>query len=321
MAVNLNKHEKKKVNLSKEKQNTGTKVKHSKTSSEKSNGVSNYVHPRGESDSTFNDITQERFKTQKKGSRFKLWFLIPIVAVALICFIAVIIHSSSNLSGDGFDLKDSSLEPTENVSENEKYTDNLNVDEKMYSEEEELNSENEDSFDIEDAEGVGDSPDDPNAVVGGYVDDATLHNYEIITADVTWEEAFEDCIRRGGYLCRINSEAENNEIKSILNDKNVKGVVYLGGIRDESSNEYHWIDSERRAFDEVINSDDYVKYWYSGEPSFSDVVDDKEIPECYMSIIYPKAVDDWVWNDVSNDVLSLAPNYYSGRLSYICEFE
>ena len=27
-----------------------------------------------------------------------------------------------------------------------------------------------------------------------------IHTYEVITADMTWDEAYNDCIKRGGYL-------------------------------------------------------------------------------------------------------------------------
>lgn len=153
------------------------------------------------------------------------------------------------------------------------------------------------------------------------VDDASIHNYEVIVADVTWSEAFAECIARGGYLCRINSVEENERIKEILNNQNIRGVVYLGGMRGEDSNEYHWIDDNMDSFDEVINDGEYTQFWYDGEPSYVDYVDDKEIIEKYMVLIYLSSTKEWVWNDVCDDVFSLSPDFYSGKLSYICEYE
>lgn len=153
------------------------------------------------------------------------------------------------------------------------------------------------------------------------VDDTSIHNYEIIVADVTWSEAFAECIARGGYLCRINSAKENERIKELLNNQNIRGVVYLGGMRDENSSEYHWIDYNMDPYDEVINDGEYTQFWYDGEPSYVDYVDGKEIIEKYMVLIYLGSTKEWVWNDVCDDVFSLAPDFYSGKLSYICEYE
>ena len=107
----------------------------------------------------------------------------------------------------------------------------------------------------------------------------------------------------------------------MLNEKGVHGVVFLGGLREEDSNDYHWVDTDEIPYDDVINEGEYRKYWYDGEPSYKDNVDGIDINEQYMALIYPGSIKTWVWNDVSNDVLSLSPGYYKGRLSYICEFE
>ncbi len=152
-------------------------------------------------------------------------------------------------------------------------------------------------------------------------DDTAIHDYEVIVADVTWEEAFQDCIRRGGYLCRINSEEESEKVKALLDAKDFKGVAYLGGLRNADSKEYHWVDTDKEPFDEVLNSGELSAYWLPGEPSFGDNVNGEEITESYMSILYPASLKTWVWNDVTNDVLSLSESYYRGRLAYICEFE
>ncbi len=160
-----------------------------------------------------------------------------------------------------------------------------------------------------------------DVIPGMSADDEAIHNYEVIVADVTWSEAFEDCISRGGYLCRINSDEENEIIKELLMNQKVKGVVYLGGMREDNSTEYHWVDHNMEPFDDVINEGDYLRYWYDGEPSYADDVDGIEITEKYMALIYRSATKEWVWNDINDDVLSLSPDYYSGKLAYICEYE
>ena len=147
-------------------------------------------------------------------------------------------------------------------------------------------------------------------------DNDNIHKYEFYVADITWEEAFQKCVGRDGNLLRINSEEELDEIKYRLEDSGFKGIVYLGGMRDIDSQEYHWVDYQKRPFQTVINSEDFSKYWLEGEPSFHD----GDIQEQYLSMIY---VSDkgWVWNDIPNDVFTLYPGQFDGRVAYFYEYD
>lgn len=300
MAVNLDKQNRKKVNLSKEQSVPNDKAKLARTFSSSQDDGSKY------------------------RNKFAPRLMIPIAAIIFLILIITSLHMRPD-SGDDYEAADTYVESDADSATNNEIMDIINDDNETTDYEANLKGHEkadiDKTADMEASDRMDDPTDNSAEPADVYVDDEALHDYEIITADVTWKEAFDDCVRRGGYLCRINSEEENEKIKELLNEKNVRGVVYTGGIREENSNEYHWIDRDGNPFDEVINSDKNMKYWFDGEPSFSDTVDGKEIPECYMAVIYPGAVDDWVWNDVSNDVLSLAPNYYTGRLSYICEYE
>lgn len=326
MAVNLDKQTRNKVNLSKGDKASGERVKLTKTPAARADGLSGVSTTDGVSE-TYNDNYSPQMGTAASSKKFKPWFLIPVAVVLLIALVVALSHKNLE-SDDGYEVTDRFADSAISSVEVEEAADSINEDEETMeiagieseSVDQEITLENENAK-TEICSEANETLYDSEASVVDYVDDAALHSYDVITADVTWEEAFADCISRGGYLCRINSEKENNKIKEILNEKNVRGVVYLGGLRDENSEEYHWIDSDRNPFDEVLNSEENMKYWLDGEPSFSDTVDNEEIPERYMAMIYPGAIKNWVWNDVSNDVLSLAPNYYTGRLSYICEYE
>lgn len=332
MAVNLDKQNRKKVNLSKEQSIANGKVKLDKTFSSSQDDGSVISGSFDETGGLNGDSHQIQTDGSKYRNKFAPWLMIPIAAIIFLVLIITSLHMRPD-SGDDYEVADTYVEPDANSATNDEITDAIDGDNGTTDYEanrkdhetadidETANMEAYDSMDDSMDDSTDDSTDNSAETAGVYADDEALHDYEIITADVTWEEAFHDCVQRGGYLCRINSEEENEKIKELLNEKNVRGVVYIGGIREENSNEYHWVDRDRNPFDEVINSDKNMKYWFDGEPSFFDMIDDKEIPECYMAIIYPGAVGDWVWNDVSNDVLSLAPNYYTGRLSYICEYE
>lgn len=147
-----------------------------------------------------------------------------------------------------------------------------------------------------------------------------IHTYELIVADVTWTEAYQSCLDRGGYLVRINSEDEYQAILSQVwaEDKgNIK--FWLGGARDESSNTYHWIYEDTDYEGEALNNNEkYVAYWLDKEPSFVDETTGET--ETFMNMFYISSQERWVWNDTVNDILGVLPNY-AGTIGYICEYE
>lgn len=56
-----------------------------------------------------------------------------------------------------------------------------------------------------------------------------IHRYELITADMTQEEAFKDCLNRGGYLVHINSEEEFNAIINQTREEQKK-ILHFGWV-------------------------------------------------------------------------------------------
>ncbi len=151
------------------------------------------------------------------------------------------------------------------------------------------------------------------------LDESGIHEYELVIKDITWNEALKECESMGGYMLHINSQEEFDAVTKLLNEKGYTGIVYLGGMRQLTSKEYYWVDG---AFvptsDEILNKDDMLKYWLPGEPSYADVSENYSVDEQYMCMLHRKE-SGWVWNDIPDDVLSLAPNYYKGRLAFICE--
>ena len=141
-------------------------------------------------------------------------------------------------------------------------------------------------------------------------------NYEVIVSNSTWNEAFDDCIKRGGHLCQINSAEENEAVISALKQTGFRGTVYLGGMRETDSKDYHWVDADKNLLSEVINEGEFKSFWLKDEPSY---VDGAGREERYMTILYNKE-SGWVWNDVCEDVASISPSYYTGRVAYICEY-
>lgn len=266
-----------------------------------------------------NEIVSPTEDVQKRNKQ--LLFRIGIPVAVLLLITGIVLRNSA--TGENKEVLNETTEVAENNSmENvaaETDADEITISEKDNSTEEFT----EDSRNQEETED-GDE-ETAISVIGESkrMDDTSIHNYELIVADVTWSEAFEDCISRGGYLCRINSAEENEKIKELLDEQKKEEIyiAYLGGMRDENSEEYHWVDCEKNPYDDIANKEEYISFWYAGEPSYTDYVNDKEIVEKYMAFIYPGATKEWCWNDVNDNVLSLAPDYYSGRISYICEYE
>lgn len=139
--------------------------------------------------------------------------------------------------------------------------------------------------------------------------------YQLIQADVTWEEAFSDCINRGGALVRINSEEELKKITDLIEEQEMQNIhFYLGGRRDADSQSYFWVNSDNKLEDELLNPQGQswaAVHWMENEPSFTSEGD----TELYLNLIYYK--ENWVFNDVPSDITK----YYPGKTGYICEFE
>ena len=152
------------------------------------------------------------------------------------------------------------------------------------------------------------------------VSEEGIHTYELIVSDVTWTQAYEDCISRGGHLVRINSEEEYQVILQQINQEDKNNIKFwLGGRRDADAHEYYWAYEDGSHGDEVLNGEDkYVSYWLSGEPSYEDEAVGSQ--EMYMNMFYMRSEDRWVWNDAPDDLIA-AVNTYSGTVGYICEYE
>ena len=146
-----------------------------------------------------------------------------------------------------------------------------------------------------------------------------IHRYEYMISDVTWNQAYQECLDRGGYLVRINSREEYDYIISQLNERHLSNIQFkIGGKREAGSQYYHWVDENGQLYGDVINSDSYwcASEWMAGEPSYRD----GSTEEQYLDIFYYKNSGKWVWNDVPDDIVATVPEF-SGKIGYICEYE
>lgn len=151
-------------------------------------------------------------------------------------------------------------------------------------------------------------------------DETGIHTYELIVEDTTWSQAYQNCLDRGGYLVRINSDEEYQAILQQIGDEDKSDIMFwLGGAREsEESADYRWVYEDGTYGDIILNEEDtYRSYWLSGEPSYSDETGDMEM--C-MNMFYRSKEGHWVWNDVPDDIIAVA-DFYAGRVGYICEYE
>lgn len=149
------------------------------------------------------------------------------------------------------------------------------------------------------------------------------HYYELYIEDCTWEEAYQACLDRGGYLIRIDSTEEYYSIISQIEQQGYQNKIFwLGGAQYDGK--YWWVyhDNDKNSdwVGDVCLNEDYPfnDLWLDGEPSYYD--DQTNTYEDKMDMFYASKLEKWIWNDVPNDILSVVTGY-SGKIGYICEYE
>lgn len=152
------------------------------------------------------------------------------------------------------------------------------------------------------------------------VDDKAIHEYEIVYKDVTWQQAYNQAIQKGGYLVRINTQDEFDAIVELLNEgENGKYRFYVGGKRESDNRNYRWINEDGEYLDGVINAPGnwYDSIWYDNEPSFEE--DGMDIEENSLCLF--KVSDNWWLNDTTDDLNGDYDDLFSGSIGYIIEYE
>ena len=131
--------------------------------------------------------------------------------------------------------------------------------------------------------------------------------YEVVKADISWTQANEAAMQKGGHLVTITSQAEMDKCCQLAESK---GLVFcwMGGYtsRNGYSNVFaHWVTGE------PFN---YTK-WYKGEPSR----DDRDgTPEMYLMLW--NIDDEWSWNDQRDNPIPEF-DYFHNQTGYIIEYE
>lgn len=150
--------------------------------------------------------------------------------------------------------------------------------------------------------------------------ESVTYRYEFLVGNVTWYEAYEDCIARGGHLVTVDSPEEFEILTEQLMEQDMERYIFwMGGMRLENSQDYHWVDEDGNLGEMILNGEgaaEFQSYWLEGEPSYQS----GDTQERFMMLFYKQDQAGWVWNDATDEILSEAP-FYEGRIAYICEFE
>lgn len=130
-------------------------------------------------------------------------------------------------------------------------------------------------------------------------------SYELIKADISWEEAKEKAEKKGGYLACIGDKDEEEKIIEYLNDEGEDlKIVYIGGQRD--GDDFEWVNG-----DEFSYAD-----WTPGEPNNANNV------EQYVCLYNKDMVNNsWGWNDCTNEMYKDYGGQFTGYTAYLIEYE
>ena len=153
-------------------------------------------------------------------------------------------------------------------------------------------------------------------------DTSFLHRYEVIYEDVSWQEAQDRCIEKGGYLAVITSNDELFRIKKLISDKNDLDVFYIGC--KGSGLDKRWYLKDNCTM-EVGGGNIYVNE-FDNNSMFSNLgIDYKNENMEYGFLVYGKPNIDTQKEKLIK--MFLGPDSFiesnpdmSGKIGYICEY-
>jgi len=140
----------------------------------------------------------------------------------------------------------------------------------------------------------------PGASGGAAAEEAPDHSrYEVIVANMTWENAKVYCEARGGHLATVASREEETEITALLDELRLT-AVWLGANNRNSAKGFQWLTGERFSY----------APWGLNEPNNTNGV------EYYLMMQLVNG--EWVWNDSRDDGLD---NFNQSQVGLVCEWD
>ena len=118
---------------------------------------------------------------------------------------------------------------------------------------------------------------------------------------MSWTQAQRKCADLGGHLVVINDEEELQEVIRLAEEAGISRV---------------WIGCHRVNGEEIWETGEGIYRWAPGEPTYVDTND--RVAEDYVMLWDHNG---WAYNDNRDDPCADYPEFYSGTMGYICEFE
>lgn len=128
--------------------------------------------------------------------------------------------------------------------------------------------------------------------------------YSVVASDLSWTAARAACEEQGGHLVVISSQEELKEVTALAESMGLTRL-WIGCHWDNG--DLVWENGEETDF---FN-------WAENEPSTWDYYDN--VAEDYIMIY--RDGDQWLYNDNRDDPAGDYPEYYSGTMGYVVEFE
>lgn len=128
------------------------------------------------------------------------------------------------------------------------------------------------------------------------------HRYELIIEDISWTDAQKKCAAKGGHLAVPNDADEFNKLVDLAESEGVT-MLWIGGHRENGK--MIWDDGSTAPYEQ----------WAKGEPSYVDSSDGAA--EDYVLLWNNRG---WYYNDSRNDPCAEFPQWYGGKMAYICEY-
>ncbi len=131
------------------------------------------------------------------------------------------------------------------------------------------------------------------------------HGYQVLKDDGSWSDAQRKCAALGGHLVAIEDEEELEEVIRMAEEAGISRI-WIGLHRvSRDPDVYVWDGKDR----------DYTGYvrWARGEPTYEDEGFQEEFIMLWDH-------GGWAYNDNRDDPCRDYPDFYSGTMGYICEF-